>query len=244
MYCVGTAVILTSAPLRIGGIVDISTAPPGAFVYAGSKGREYYDRSGTYGSCPIAPRQQAILDTLNARLEQLLARDGNGKFTLIGSGLQKKFGQTTISRQDINGIVAEEESAAFRAAVAGVVEEIDPDHTDFRIEDTGLDMEIILTVGGDGDGPLKDFDKSDAVRFLDEALGLGISQAPVLVCGDTNSDVPMVSVCAAGNEGAWAVFSTTNDELKQKVRDESANSCFVTAPDVLVVSLNELSKVR
>ncbi|MBD3393299.1 MAG: trehalose 6-phosphate synthase [Chitinivibrionales bacterium] len=239
--CVPHAVMLTSAPLRDGGLVDIATMPRGAFVYAGSKGREYLDQGGTYGSYPIDPAQQQMITRLNTALGELLARPGHEKFGLIGSGLQKKFGQTTIARQDITHSVPEDESRTFLHEVEDLVAALDPREQHFRIEDTGLDIEIILTVGDRGGG-LKDFDKGDAVVFLDEALDLGLAEGPALVCGDTSSDVPMVAACAAKNAGSHAVFATVKQDVRDRVSRTTSRSLFVDTPDVLVVILHELSK--
>ncbi len=241
--CVRNALMLTSAPLRDGGLLDVATAPPDAFIYAASKGREYLDRKGRYGTCPIEPRQETKLEELNRALESLLAKPHKRKFTLIGSGLQKKFGQTTVARQDIKGSVAQEESLAFKGEIEKLVSHIDPGGRHFRIEDTGLDVEIILTIGGEG-GALKDFDKGDAVRFLDEALRLELSKGASLVCGDTGSDLPMVSACVERNAESFAVFATTNDALKEKLAAVTPRAFCVDAPDVVVAILNELAKAK
>ena len=63
-----------------------------------------------------------------------------------------------------------------------------------------------------------------------------------LICGDTNSDVPMVSTAINKNENSQAIFVTENEELKNKVRKICDKSFFVSCPDVLVSILNNLAE--
>jgi hypothetical protein len=241
--CVANAVVLTSAPLDKGGLVDIGVAPQEKFIYAGSKGREYLYRGRRRGSLPIPAEQQTKLDELNRRLAAMLAQPRYATFALIGSGFQRKFGQTTISRQDISGSIPEAGSKAFLDTLRGVVDEIDPAGAFFRIEDTGLDVEIILTVkAGAGAGGARDFDKADGVLFLDGELGLDLARGPNLVCGDTPSDVPMVAASMGRTERTWAAFVTDKEELRAKVAGLCPNVFFTDQPDVLVTVLNERAK--
>ncbi len=233
------SVILTSAPLADGGLLDISVAADGLFVYAGSKGREYRDRTGRIGRFPIDGPKQAKLDELNRRLGELLQEPDYEPFALIGSGLQHKFGQTTVARQDIYGSIPEAESRDFMQTVSGLIREIDPEGLYFKIEDTGKDIEIILTV--EGEGGLKDFDKGDGVSFLDHELDLGLNQGPNLICGDTSSDLPMVRAAAVAPE-TWTVFVTRDEGLRRSVRSLCPHSLFVSEPDILVALLDDLGK--
>ena len=108
------SVLLTSAPLSGPGLVDMAVSPPGAFILAGSKGREYLNLDGRRGEQPVELERQLRLDTLNQRLDTLLALPGNEVFGMIGSGLQHKFGQTTIARQDITGSIPKDRSERFK----------------------------------------------------------------------------------------------------------------------------------
>jgi len=235
-------VILTSAPLDKKGLVDISTMPGEHFILAGSKGREYQDKRGVRNSFAIAPAQQKKLDELNGELTSLLASDTFEKFSLIGSGFQQKFGQTTIARQDINTSISPEESTRFLQTLQELVARIDPDHAFFRIEDTSLDVEIILTVQNEGDAHgLKDFDKGDGIRFLDQECGLDLAAGPNLICGDTSSDVPMITAAMAKNADTKTVFVTTGESLMEQVRTACPGHCIVDTPDVLVGLLWKLS---
>jgi len=231
------SVILTSASLADVGLMDMSVAPVGAFIYAGSKGREFCDRAGRRSALKIEPEKQAKLDELNSALSALVSEEEYEIFSLIGSGLQFKFGQTTIARQDISGSVTDEKSQEFFDTVGKIVKKSDPSGKFFRIEDTGKDIEIILTVAGD-----KDFDKGDGIKLLDDKLGLGMEKGRCLICGDTASDVAMLNAAVKKNPDTRAVFVTKDEELKKRVKGIIPGALFADEPDVLVAALNELSK--
>lgn len=229
-------VILTSAPLD--GLVAISVNPEGAFHYAASKGRECLDRTGRLRRLAIPPEKQAAMDALNERLTALTARPEYERFTLIGSGLQFKFGQSTVARQDINTSIDPAESESFLATLESLVAGLDPEARNFRMEDTGLDVEIILTV--EGEEGLKDFDKGDGVRFLDHELGLDLAGGACLVCGDTGSDVPMLEAALSRSPDARAIFVTRNDDLMKRVNGLTGAALIVPEPDMLVTILGTL----
>ena len=237
--CCENPIIITSAPLKDPGIVDVSVNPEKKIIYAASKGREFIDLTGTRRSFEVAPEKQQILDRLNEQLKALVAQPEYEKYGLIGSGLQLKFGQTTIARQDISESIPAEESAAFKDELTRIVATLDPERKNFRIEDTGLDIEIILTI--EGEGGLKDFDKADSVNYLADELGLELSRGPHLVCGDTASDAPMIDATVAHSEDTYAIFVTTNDELRERVMRSSPNAVIVPTPDMLVAILNTLA---
>lgn len=236
------AVILTSAPLSGVGLEDLTVSPPRLFVLAGSKGREYLDDKGRRGALAIEPDKQKKLDRLNRRLAQLLQDPQYELFGLIGSGLQFKFGQTTVARQDIYGSIPETESEGFMSRIEELIRDIDPQGVYFRTEDTGKDIEIILTV--EGESGLKDFDKGDGVLFLEAELGLGLTRGGNLVCGDTSSDIPMVAAAQAKSLETSTIFVTRDEALQEAVRRTCGRAHFVSEPDVLVCLLNQLGKDR
>ncbi len=238
--CCENPIIITSAPLQDPGIVDVSVNPEKKIIYAASKGREFIDLTGTRRSFDIAPPKQRILDRLNDELRALMALPEYEMFSLIGSGLQFKFGQTTVARQDISQSIPAEESRAFMEKVTNIVAGLDPAKDNFRIEDTGLDVELILTIEGD-DG-LKDFDKADSVNYLASELGLEMSRGPHLVCGDTASDVPMIHAAMAHSPETNAIFVTTDSDLGDRVVDACPNAVIVPSPDILVAILNTVAQ--
>lgn len=231
-------VILTSAPLD--GLIEISVNPEGKIYYAASKGRECLDLEGRVRRLPISEAKQAAINTLNDRLTELTARPEYEKFTLIGSGLQFKFGQSTVARQDIGGSVDEKESSAFLGTLVGLVKELDPEEKNFRIEDTGLDVEIILTIEASSEEGLKDFDKGDGVKYLNSELDLGMFHGPHLVCGDTGSDVPMLEAALGMTPDSMAIYVTRNEELAKRVKGLTTNALIVPEPDMLVTILGTL----
>jgi hypothetical protein len=237
-----STVILTSAPLSGGGLEEITVTPPGIFILAGSKGREYLDGKGGGGRLPIEREKQKKLDQLNHRIEQLMRDPQYELFSLIGSGLQFKFGQTTVARQDIYGSIPDTESEAFMKAIEELIRNIDPRGEFFRTEDTGKDIEIILTV--EGESGLKDFDKGDGVSFLDVELDLGLARGGNLVCGDTSSDIPMAAAARAKSLQTSAIFVTPEIAIKRAVRRICERAHFVSEPDVLVCLFNQLGKDR
>jgi hypothetical protein len=236
-------IIITSAPLKNPGIVDVSTLPERTVIYAASKGREFIDLSGTRRSYPIDTEKQQLINRLNQRLTDLVADKAYEKFSLIGSGLQQKFGQTTIARQDISGSISKERSQTFLEVIERIVQELDPSGENFIIEDTGLDIEIILTVAG-GDTGLKDFDKKEAIKFLDRELSLVMENGPHLVCGDTSSDLPMLEASMEKSIDTWSVFVTKDPQLVEKTRDVCPNAVTVPEPDMLITILNQLAKIQ
>lgn len=227
-------VLLTSAPLFQEGLLAMSAMPEHSTNYAGSLGREYCDREGHRGALELSAKQAGAIDELNARIDELLAQREFATFALIGSGLQHKYGQTTVARQDIHGSIPDELSDEFLEAVSSTVRDIDPEETVFGIEDTGKDIEIMLTVE-----PGRRFSKGDGLAYLDDALGLRLADSPCLICGDTSSDLPMVekAVELGGREKTGAIFVTTNDDLRGRVRAAADRTHFVSTPDVLVAAL-------
>jgi hypothetical protein len=233
----GNALILTSAPLESFGLLDLSVMPDGTVFMAGSKGREFRDVHGYRHHLPIEAHKQSRLEELNRRLSDLVESPDYQEFGLIGSAVQFKFGQTTVARQDMYESIDPERSQAFLERVHDLVSELDPGGETFRIEDTGYDIEIILT-RKEGD---RDFNKGDGVGFVDGVSGLDLD-GPVIVCGDTRSDLPMVHYAAERSRDLRTVFVTEDEELQNDVRSVAPQSVFVEHPDVLVLALGRLAK--
>lgn len=238
------SLILTSAPLKGSGLLDVSINPPMIFHYAGSKGREYMDIHGRVNHFPIEKSKQQKLDILNKRLEDLVDDPDYRIFSLIGSGLQQKYGQTTLARQDIFGTIPKEKSQALLKRIHALVGDIDKQGNVFKIEDTGKDIEIILTIENGLQNEVKDFDKGDGVRYLNEQLNLELSRGPNLICGDTESDLPMLETVMNFCKDTYTVFVTTDGELQKKVSSLCPHSAFVSIPDGLILLLHQLARER
>jgi hypothetical protein len=235
------SIILTSAPLQNGGIIDININPSGLFHYAGSKGREYQNKKGQKHSFAISREKQGVLDKLNKRLKSLVNQDQFKIFSYIGSGLQFKFGQTTIARQDIYSSIPLADSENMLKTVTQIVNDIDPQSSFLRIEDTGKDIEIMLTVENGSSG-IKDYDKGEGVQYLDKELNLGLNLNQSLICGDTFSDLPMVKTACKKNSQTKAIFVTEDESLVNALTDITPNSFTVSSPDVLITILYNFSK--
>ncbi len=234
-------IFITSAPLKDFGILNVSINPSKTFVYAGSKGREFIDLNGEFNSFPIDEHKQKLIRLLNERLLLLLQDPNFEKFNFIGSALQLKFGQTTVARQDISHSINADESTAFLEKVKSIVDEIDPEGKNFRIEDTGLDIEIILTIDTENHESLRDFDKGDGLAFICKTLNIKTHTGPNLVCGDTFSDIPMLEKALEICDDVWTIFVTRDIKLADKVRSISDKSFIVPSPDILLTILGLLS---
>jgi len=231
--------ILTSAPLADRGLIDISTTAPHDFILAGSKGREALTRRGKKIYYEGDPQQTAKHVELNHLIKNLVKQPPYEKFTYIGSGLQIKFGQTALARQDISESIDEQESLALLEHIKKLVHTLDPKKEYFRIEDTGKDIEIHLTIG-DGDA-LKDFDKGDGITFLNQAAQLQIEKGPALICGDTFSDAPMISATQPLTE-THTIFVTTDPKLINHVHELDPQALILDSPDTLVAAMNTLAQ--
>ncbi len=227
------AVLLSSGPLA--GLQEVLTMPPAVFDLAGSKGRECLDRAGRRHEILPEPAQQALLRRMAETLEALLAIPDNRLFGLVGSGLQVKAGQLTVARQDATGSVPAAASERFLRRVGALAAALG-----LTVEDTGLDIEIMPPLDGTGRG----FGKAEAVRFLDDALGLGLAAGPVLACGDTAADLPMLAEAAARSPSPFAVLVTRDAGLAAQLPGICPAHAVASAPEVLVAALGMLARTR
>lgn len=228
-----TPVILTAAPLRDIGIVDISVLPRGVYILAGSKGREYIDTKGNRKNWPVSQKEEKLLDSLNNDIAELLDREENRVFTRIGSGFQRKFGETGLARQDTRGSVPEEESLRLKKEIEGILKKYNREERFFQLEDTGKDLEIMVI----GEGDSRHFDKGKGLRFLIDELAVPLKGSRVLVFGDTRSDLSMAETAVKEGARTAAVFVTADEALKDALRSVNGRCCFVSSPDVLVSAL-------
>jgi len=233
--CTENPIFITSAPLKNFGIIDVSVNPESVFIYAGSKGREFLDLELREHRAFIDPRKRSKLEELGRRVGMLEQNPDFEKFFYVGSGLQLKFGQLTIARQDVAKSIPGEDSLALLESVSGIVRELDPDGSTFRVHDTGKDVEVVVTV--DGEDGLKDFDKGDGLKFIDSRLGLELKRGPHLVCGDTVSDIPMLKAVMDYTDDVYAIFVTRDPELVRKVLGICPDTLIVPSPDILLTIL-------
>lgn len=236
----GRCIILTSAPLLDIGLADVSVQPEGEYILAGSKGRELLldHEKHTY---PIEEHQQQKLDELNEAIDKLLEIEEFTSFRFIGSGLQHKFGQTTLARQDKNHSISEKKSLNLKQNIEDLLQKLDPDATIFSLEDTGKDLEIMLKIKSYKNN-LEEFDKGNGLKFIMKHLGEDLRNENILICGDTASDVPLISAAQELGANVTSVFVTEDESLKDLVRVKCNDSFFVSSPDVLIYMLYKYSK--
>mmetsp|Transcript_100970 Transcript_100970/g.175301 ORF Transcript_100970/g.175301 Transcript_100970/m.175301 type:complete len:520 (-) Transcript_100970:279-1838(-) len=254
-HCADKTILITAAPLggRPGsqGLMELCTMPPGVAVYAGSKGREYFDsRAGQVLEVePLPAKVRTLLQDVCDRLVLLCSKPENSKFLGLGSGLQHKFGELTIARNDPGGSVSAEESLRFKAEIQHVMSEIDPMGSELDMHDTGTDIEIFPKLA---DGS-PSFNKGNGVLGLNKQLGLGVAEGPNLVCGDTSSDVAMIEATlhlmgdARPASNLSVLFIVTPEEHKRtpSLANKVSNLCraagaqcaILPSPDVLIAAL-------
>jgi len=238
------SIILTSAPLYHIGLLEISIQPREDYVLAGSKGRELVDVNGDVFQYPIHKEQQQKLKALNQKIEKILEQEEFSAFRYVGSGLQYKFGQTTLARQDKNKSIPQARSRQLKEAIQQVINDIDPDHQCFRLEDTGKDLEIMLTVKKDKQDQLEDFHKGHGLKFITKKLSLETDSKKFLICGDTVSDVPMLKAAKELGADVTCIFVTTDNTLIKEVKKICHDAFFVSSPDVLITILHHFSRLR
>jgi len=232
--CADDFFVVTSGPLHGNGLISLSAFPDHTVHLAGSKGREYVLADGTAGSFPLTDAERSVIMELDERVSALLERADYRVLTAIGSGYQRKFGQLTVSRQDIHRSVPVEVSERFLVEVNRLVGELDPGGDALQVDDTGFDIELTLVAA---EGVNRGFDKGDGVGFLVETTGLDLHRGPVLVCGDTASDLPMVEHLVEAGYETHAVFVAADGDLARRVRRAATHSAFCSGPDVLVAAL-------
>lgn len=235
----GRSVILTSAPLKKIGITDVSIQPEGEYILAGSKGREML-LNGKIQSYPMTDKEKDKLHQLNEAIEKLLNQKEFAIFRYIGSGIQYKFGQTAIARQDKNESIAVKKSLALKTKIESIIKKIDLNREFFSLEDTGKDLEITLNIKS-ADNNSEEFDKGQGLKFIMKQLNENIGNKNVLVCGDTFSDVPLITAAKALGAKVTSIFVTEDENLKDIVSANCKNVFFVSSPDVLIYMLYKYS---
>lgn len=226
-------IILTSAPLNDFLKLILSKDK---VIYAGSKGNEFLDLNGKKHLRNIPSKERKMLNLLSHRIINLLSRTKYKKFSLIGSGFQKKHGQLTISRQDIFNSIPKNQSQNFLKLIRNQVKNIDEEEEFFSINDTGLDIEIDLNLNH------QKFDKGEGINYILKSLKL--KPENVLVCGDTNSDLLVLKTIKKLNKKIHAIFVTKNRKLKRAVKKIYPEAKFVSNQDVLVAAFYKISNKK
>ena len=232
------SVILTSGPMASPGILDLTTMPDDPWIFSASKGREFFaPREDRYFQEEAAPLLLEKMHLLEIELKALLEeKSAYSSLQRIGSGFQKKYLQFTLARQDIYGSVPESLSLEIRSRLEELLEQLDPDREFFHLEDTGLDLEILLSTEG---GSIRKFDKGDGLRLLTDNLSF-LRGGPLLICGDTASDLPLLEEALRQKRLAGALFVTEDPDLQNRARALFPETLFLTHPEALALALGNL----
>uniref|UniRef100_A0A915J2R3 Trehalose-6-phosphate phosphatase helical bundle domain-containing protein n=1 Tax=Romanomermis culicivorax TaxID=13658 RepID=A0A915J2R3_ROMCU len=187
--CTQYAAIVTSAPLRNIGILDVLVVPDGYYCYGASGGREWYVRANKrFKDTSISDADLQMLELLADRIALLLEKPEFRQFAWIGSGLQRHYGHVTVTRQDVYNSIDQDLSDKLFMNVFQLVNEIDPSGRCLHVSDTETDIKIHLKAKLSG----KTFTKGHGIRLFAEKMKLDLSRGNILVCGDSETDLPML----------------------------------------------------
>ena len=231
--------LLTSGPLKDLGIIDVNVDPENSLTYAGSKGRHILTKSGDLIEMKISEEQANILSEFGKGLQILTAIPKYKKFALMGSGLQRKYGEIAIARNTTNPAILEEsESIAFKNEVETLLKQVDSNGAVLDLHDTGSDIEILLKTEEGQAG----FSKGDGVNWLNNRLSMNLDQAQgILIAGDTFSDVPMLEAAKKLNPATRGLFRTSDLALVKRVQAIDTDAAIVSSEDALLMILFKLS---
>ncbi|KRX14197.1 Alpha,alpha-trehalose-phosphate synthase [UDP-forming] 2 [Trichinella nelsoni] len=240
--CTQYAAILTSAPLMNYGILDMVVLPDGYFCYGASIGREWYiDATRKFKDNSIGEREMNLLEKVADAVREQLCRPEFQMFNWIGSGLQKHYGHITVAHQDCYRSVPADRSAKWIETIRALVQAVDPDNRTFLLYEGETDVRVLLrSVHGT---QTTVFTKGDGIELFLREMELSLDDGNVLVCGDSDTDLPMLSkVLSLNPERTYTIWVTQSDKLKRDVetlcgRFNNANYAFVSSPGVLLSAM-------
>ncbi|CAB3400282.1 unnamed protein product [Caenorhabditis bovis] len=235
--CAQFCAIVTTAPLLHIGILNVSTMPEGYYAYGASAGREWYlNPAMQFKDDTVSEVDLQYLSNVFDKMEDLLENPEYRNFTWIGSGLQKHFGHITIAKQDANNSVPHRKMSQLYEQITKIVNDVDPSGNFLTIRETELDIKIYTKAKLSG----RIFNKGHGVRLCERKMGINLREGNILVCGDSESDIPMLEEClsvAAAN--VYTIWVTTDEDLRTTVtqlcaRYNNNNIRFVSCPQVLL----------
>ncbi|VDN03924.1 unnamed protein product [Thelazia callipaeda] len=249
--CAQTCAIITTSPLMGVGILDVSTMPEGYYYYGASAGREWFiDPHNKFRDLSITAEQLQMLNKMYDDINELLNTPEFKYFKCVGSGLQKHYGHLTVAYQDIYGSVPWEQSNALLKKIYEIVYDIDAAQRTFVVKEGDTDIKIFLK---DKNGIV--FNKGHGIALMVGNIRCKLCDGNILVCGDSESDLPMVEVCLGRNpKNVYTIWVTKRDDLKNRVmslcrRYGNKNVAFVSCPEALLgamaqATIREISIVR
>ncbi|VIO86442.1 Uncharacterized protein BM_BM12499 [Brugia malayi] len=245
--CAQFCAIVTTSPLMHIGVLNVSTMPEGYYAYGASAGREWYlNPSLQFKDDSVNDADLALLTSVFERLEELLEQPEYRNFTWIGSGLQRHYGHITIARQDVNYSVPKHRSSLLYQAVCKIVNEVDPMATTLTLREGEFDLKIFTKVAlsevNSATAKISGriFNKGHGIRLIKSKMGLKLNCGKILVCGDSETDLPMLEECLlCSPANVYTIWVTTNPQLQEKVRSlcgiyENDHYVFVSCPEVLL----------
>ncbi|KAI1727493.1 glycosyltransferase family 20 domain-containing protein [Ditylenchus destructor] len=234
--CAQTCAIVTTAPLMRIGVLDVNTIPEGYYYIGASAGRDWFIEPGNKFKDQSIPDQDLeLLDSVFSAISDLLDDPKFKHFNWVGSGLQKHYGHVTVGHQDAFGSVPTQQVKTLDKKIRDIVNDIDPHEQTLSIQETDTDVKIFIKSESGGI-----FDKGHGIKLLVEHTKCDLKAGNILVCGDSATDVPMLRYCLENNpQGVFTVWVTTNEELRQKVKElcesyDNHNFVFVSCPEVLL----------
>jgi hypothetical protein len=84
------------------------------------------------------------------------------------------------------------------------------------------------------------FNKGHGIRILQRQMALKMNEGNMLVCGDSETDLPMLEEClACSPQHVFTIWVTANEQLQEKVRKlcgqfGNDHCTFVSCPEVLL----------
>ncbi|KAK5976856.1 Alpha alpha-trehalose-phosphate synthase UDP-forming 1 [Trichostrongylus colubriformis] len=235
--CAQFCAIVTTAPLVHIGILNMSTMPEGYYAYGASAGREwYFNPAMQFKDDSVSDADLMLLNKAFDMVEDLLENPEFRNLTWIGSGLQKHYGHITIAKQDVNNSVPRRKSMQLFLEVSKIVNEVDPTGAILTIRENEYDIKIYTKAKLSG----RIFNKGHGVRLIERKMGMQLQDGNVLVCGDSDTDLPMLEEClSVAPSNVYTIWVTKDEALQEKVtqicaRYHNNNVAFVSCPEVLL----------
>ncbi|WKY16973.1 hypothetical protein Q1695_001522 [Nippostrongylus brasiliensis] len=235
--CAQFCAIVTTAPLVHIGILNMSTMPEGYYAYGASAGREwYFNPAMQFKDDSVSDADLMLLNKAFDKVEDLLENPEFRNFTWIGSGLQKHYGHITIAKQDVNNSIPHRKSMILYEEVNKIVNEVDPSGEVLTIRENEYDIKIYTKAKLSG----RIFNKGHGVRLIERKMGMQLHDGNVLVCGDSDTDLPMLEEClSVAPPNVYTIWVTKDEALQEKVTQTCArfhnnNVTFVSCPEVLL----------
>jgi len=88
------------------------------------------------------------------------------------------------------------------------------------------------------------WDKAAGIDFIFKRMDIDPGKGVILICGDTESDIPMVKYGLERNEKTYAVFVNPDETVKKSLinlfRKHPEQLCIVSCPEVIHAAMAEM----